>query len=268
MTRSCGDVDSPRLLARFACLILLLAAVISGCGSSGDESDENAAPEYAATPRKSLESWVTAVRAGDIEMMCRLLHPHSRCSGPDEAYIEPKFLRHVRAEMRGLKGDLHYGAIDIGAPESRIVIGVVSGESPVAYAVPVSRGLTQWSIKEEDDSLGGFARIVLERPDPRALASGRTEIAFSGLAWDAGSNYPNAALWIDQSARHRALGHPSRSPPTASSAPRRELRHGTNPLDRSCEAPSWSACDGGRRERRRRDRPNQRLGSDRPVALN
>src|SRR5215207_7539736 len=142
------------MLGQSCCLILLLAALISGCGSSGKENNEKAAPEYAATPRKALESWVSAVRGGEVEMMCRLLHPHSRCSGPDEAYIEPKFLRHVRAEMRGLKGDLHYGAIDIGAPESRIVIGVVSGESPVAYAVPVSRGLTQWSIKEEF-SLGG-----------------------------------------------------------------------------------------------------------------
>jgi hypothetical protein len=176
-------------------LILLLAAAISGCGGAGQAGDENRAPEYAATPRKALESWVNAVRKGDDQMMCRLLHPHTRCS---EAHAEPKFLRHVRAEMRGLKGDLHYGAIDISAPESRIVIGVVSGESPIAYAVPVFRGLTQWTIKQEDDSAGGFARIVLERPDPRtALASGRTEISFSGLAWDAGSNYPNAALWID-----------------------------------------------------------------------
>ena len=48
-------------MRRFSCLILLLSAVISGCGSSGDE--KKAAPEYAATPRKALESWVTAVRA-------------------------------------------------------------------------------------------------------------------------------------------------------------------------------------------------------------
>jgi hypothetical protein len=139
---------------------------------------------------------VSAVRAGDIEMMCRLLGPDSRCSDR-KAFMETKFLPHVRAEMRGLNGDLHYGAIDIGAPENRIVIGVVSGESPAAYAVLVRRGVTQWSIKEEF-SFGGFARIVLERPDPgAALASGRTGIAFSALAWDAGSNYPNAALWID-----------------------------------------------------------------------
>jgi hypothetical protein len=46
-------------MGRFSCLILLLAAVISGCGSSGDE--KKAAPEYAATPRKALESRVTAV---------------------------------------------------------------------------------------------------------------------------------------------------------------------------------------------------------------
>jgi hypothetical protein len=129
--------------------------------------------------------------------------------------IETKFLPHVRAEMRGLKGNLHYGAIDIGAPESRIVIGVVSGESPLAYAVLVRRGVTQWSIKEEM-SLGGFAQVVLERPDPTAapLATGQTHIAFSAQAWDAGSNYPNAALWIDS--RHvngRLDVHPARSLP-------------------------------------------------------
>jgi hypothetical protein len=214
------------LLAR-CCLILLLTAVIAGCGSTGGK--KNAAPEYAATPRKVLESWVTAVREGDFEMMCRLLHPRSRCSGPDEAYIEPKFLRHVRGEMRGLNGDLHYGAIDIGAPESRIVIGVVSGESPIAYAVPVLRGLTQWSIKEEFSDPGGFARIVLERPDPgAALASGRTGIAFSALAWDAGSNYPNAALWIDS--RHvngRLDVHPAHG---LQPVPRDESSYGMEPV--------------------------------------
>jgi hypothetical protein len=109
-------------------VILLVAVVIAGCASSGDAGDENAAPEYAATPRKALESWVTAVRAGDIEMMCRLLGPRSCMTTLEET----KFLPLVRAEMRGLKGDLHYGAIDIGAPEARIVIGVVSGESPAA----------------------------------------------------------------------------------------------------------------------------------------
>jgi hypothetical protein len=167
------------LLGRSSCLILLLAAVISGCGSTGGE--KNAAPEYAATPRKSLESWVSAVRAGDIEMMCKLLGPRSRCAKPDKkAFMETTFLPHVRAEMRGLKGELHYGAVDIGAPENRIVIGVVSGESPAAYAVLVRRGVTQWSIKEEF-SFGGFARIVLERPDPgAALASGRTSRILSG----------------------------------------------------------------------------------------
>ncbi|HYZ93923.1 MAG TPA: hypothetical protein VFA34_16240, partial [Actinomycetota bacterium] len=114
-----------------------------------------------------------------------------------KSFVQKKLLPHVRAEMHGLKGDLHYGAIDIGAPENRIVIGVVSGESPIAYAVLIRRGRTQWSIKEEDD-FGGWPRIVLERPDPAtSLASGRTEIAFSAMAWDAGSNYPNAALWID-----------------------------------------------------------------------
>lgn len=58
-------------MGRFSCLILLLAAIISGCASSDEASDEKealpekkAAPGYAATPRKSLESWATAVRAG------------------------------------------------------------------------------------------------------------------------------------------------------------------------------------------------------------
>ena len=179
------------------CLVLL-AGLISGCGGTSNGGAEKKAPEYAATPRKALESWVTAVRAGDIEMMCRLLGPRSRCAKPDKAsFMKRKFLPHVRAEMRGLQGDLRYGAIDIGAPENRIVIGVVSGESALAYAVLLRRGMTQWSVKEEAH-FGGFARIVLERPDPEApLASGRTTISFSALAWDAGSNYPNAALWID-----------------------------------------------------------------------
>ena len=196
-------------MKRSSCFVVLVAALISGCGSSGKESNENAAPEYAATPRRSLESWVTAVRAGDVEMMCRLLHPPPTAAaaelrrrlglGPQckKSFVQKKLLPHVRAEMRGLKGALHYGAIDIGAPENRIVIGVVSGEAPLSYTVLVRRGRTQWSIKEETFS-GEWPRIVLERPDPSVpLASGRTVIAFSALAFDAGSNYPNAALWID-----------------------------------------------------------------------
>jgi hypothetical protein len=133
-------------LLRFSCLILLLAAVISGCGSSGEAGDENEPPEYAATPRKALESWVSAVRAGDGEMMCLLLSTRT-CT-----LVEERLLPLVRAEMRGLKGDLHYGAIDIGAPEARIVIGIVSGDSPAAYAVPVARGRRQWSIDDEERS--------------------------------------------------------------------------------------------------------------------
>lgn len=187
------------LLGRSSCLILLLAAVMSGCGGSGDAYDEEkAAPEYAATPRKALESWVNAVRAGDIEMMCRLLGPRP-CK---KALVETRLLPLVRAEMRGLKGDLHYGAIDIGAPEARIVIGVVSGDSPAAYAVPVARGKTQWSIDDEEALFWGRdvppPRAVLERPDPSAaLASGRTAISFTASAHRPGSNYPNAELWID-----------------------------------------------------------------------
>jgi hypothetical protein len=191
------DTHSPSLSARSLCLILLLAAVISGCGGAGDAGDENAAPEYAATPRKALESWVTAVRGGDIEMICRLLSPHRRCK---KALVKTRLLRLVRAEMRGLTGDLRYGAIDIGAREARIVIGVVSGDSPFAYAVPVARGTTQWSIDDEETLLT-FApppRAVLERPDPATtLPSGRTAISFTASAERPGSNYPNAELWID-----------------------------------------------------------------------
>jgi hypothetical protein len=176
---------------------VLLAAVISGCGGTSNEGDEKKAPAYAATPRKTLESWVSAVRAGDIEMMCQLLSPRRGCK---KALVETRLLPLVRAEMRGLKGDLHYGAIDIGAPEARIVIGAVSGESPAAYAVPVARGTTQWSIDDEE-GLWPFApppRAVLERPDPRAaLPSGLTAISFTASAHRPGSNYPNAELWID-----------------------------------------------------------------------
>jgi hypothetical protein len=132
------------LQARSSCLLLLIAAVISGCGGANDE--KNAAPEYAATPRKSLESWVAAVRAGDIEMMCRLLGPRP-CK---KALVKKNLLPAVRAEIRRLQGDLHYGSIDIGAPEARGVIGVVSGESPDAFAVPVARGKTQWIIDDEE----------------------------------------------------------------------------------------------------------------------
>ena len=152
-----GVVISPRS----TCVILLLAAVLSACGGAGDAGDESDAPEYAATPRKSLESWVAAVRAGDVEMMCRLLSTRTCTS------VESRLLPLVRAEMRGLKGDLHYGAIDIGAPEARIVIGVVSGDSPAAYAVPVARGKTQWSIDDEERQAGFAPRCYQKRPPAR-----------------------------------------------------------------------------------------------------
>jgi hypothetical protein len=177
-------------MRRSSCLILLLVAVISGCGSSGDE--KKAAPEYAATPRKALESWVTAVRAGDIETMCRLLSLRRGC---ETAFIETRLLPHVRAEMRGLNGDLHYGATGRGPG---VVIGVVSGESPAAYAVKVTRGKTQWKISEESYVPGLVPKIVLERPDPTTvLASGRTVISFLASAYTPGSVYPDAELWID-----------------------------------------------------------------------
>jgi hypothetical protein len=170
--------------------------------------EKKAAPGYAATPRKSLESWVTAVRAGDIEMMCRLLYPGRGCAAPGEkAFMKTKFLPHVRAEMRGLKGELHYGAVPY---RPRILIGVVSGESPAAYAVSVARGMTQWSIDAErythPSVPARFARfndgfvpsIVLNRPDPAAtLASGRTVISFTAWNFTSGSSGPDAELWID-----------------------------------------------------------------------
>jgi hypothetical protein len=180
---------------RSTCLTLLLAAVLSACGSAGDAGDENDAPEYASTPRKSLESWVAAVRAGDIEMMCRLLGPRP-CN---KSSVEKNLLPAVRAEMRGLKGKIHYGAIDLGLTEARVVIGVVTGESPDAYAVPIARGKTQWSIDDEE--------LLWDRPSPRAvllhpnpatvLAQGRTKISVLASADRPGSNYPNAELWID-----------------------------------------------------------------------
>jgi hypothetical protein len=169
---------------------LVLAAVSSGCGSSDEASDEKkAAPEYAATPRKALESWVTAVRAGDTEMMDRLL------LGREVYTKRAGFLRHVRAEMRGLTGDLHYGAVGSSAV---VVIGVVSGDSPFAYAVPVVRGRTQWNISEESYVPGLVPRIVFQHPDPAAvLASGRSVISFLASAYTPGSVYPDAELWID-----------------------------------------------------------------------
>lgn len=179
---------SALLVGRFA-LIVLLAAVIVGCGGTNESADENEAPEYAATPRKSLESWVAAVRAGDTEMMGRLL------LGREVYTTKPGFLRHVRAEMRGLKGDLHYNAVGSSAV---VVIGVVSGDSPFAYAVPVVRGRTQWSISPEAYEPHYVPKIVLDHPDPAAvLAGGRTAISFTAWAYTPGSVYPNAELWID-----------------------------------------------------------------------
>jgi len=170
----------------------LLAAVISGCGGTNKEGDEEKAPEYAATPRKALESWVTAVREGDIEMMCRLLTPHNRAC--DKGFVE-SLLPNVRAEMRGLTGELHYGAVGHGP---RGVIGVVSGESSAAYAVKVFRRITQWVIDVEARYVPGVAPIVLERPDPSTvLASGRTAISFLTFDYTTGSVYPEAELWID-----------------------------------------------------------------------
>jgi hypothetical protein len=94
--------------------------------------------------------------------MCRLLGPSSEC---DQALLETSILRQTRERMAGLKGDLHYGAIGQGP---RVLIGVVSNDSSAAYAVKVSRGMTQWRISEEFDVREPALppRTVLERPNP------------------------------------------------------------------------------------------------------
>jgi hypothetical protein len=125
-------------------------------------------------------------------MMGRLL------LGSEVYTTRPGFLRHVRAEMRGLKGDLRYGAVDIGGSHASVVIGVVSGDSPFAYAVPVVRGRTQWSISPEAYEPDYAPKIVLNNPDPAAvLTSGRTAISFTAWAYTPGSVYPDSELWID-----------------------------------------------------------------------
>ena len=240
-------------------LILVLAVVIAGCGDTGGADDtKQAAPEYASTPRRALESWVTAVRAGDTEMMCRLLSTRS-CT-----LVESRLLPHVRAEMRGLKGDLHYGATGRGPG---VVIGVVSGESPAAYAVKVTGGKTQWKISEESYVPGLAPRIVLVHPDPATvLASGRTVISFLASAYTPGSVYPDAELWIDSRHVDGRLTCPcvDISPPTrrllVPDGQRSQPRLGDCSLDRSFAAPPWPACDGGCSSKRRCRDFRQRLG--------
>jgi hypothetical protein len=189
----------------FASLVLTaILTVVAGCGSSGEASGKKetapehaAATEYAATPRKALESWVTAVRSRDVKMICRLLRPLRGCASyHDElAGVETE-----RKEMGGLRGRLQFGFVKFGEGEGHgtVGIGVVYGESPAAYAVLLGRGKTHWRIDPGWGVTGGSREIVLERPDPAAvLAGGRTDISFRGLAAASGSNEPNAALWLD-----------------------------------------------------------------------
>jgi hypothetical protein len=134
---------------------------------------------------------------------------HRRCGGRFGGHAgvarRGRSRRRVRRSARPASGVPRSGVRRrliwwIGAPEARIVIGVVSGDSPAAYAVPVARGKTQWSIDDEE-RLWSFAnppRAVLQRPDAAtALPGGRTEISFFASADRPGSNYPNAELWID-----------------------------------------------------------------------
>lgn len=133
-------------LKRFV-LFLLLVAVLSGCGSeSGANGEQNAAGQknatlaYAATPRKALEAWVTAVRGRDLEMVCRLLRPMRGCR---TSYDEQAGIEAARNEMRGLTGRLRFGFVKVADPgelHGTIGIGIVYGESPAAYAVLLLRG--------------------------------------------------------------------------------------------------------------------------------
>ena len=171
----------------FPLALLLLAACGGEDGGASANHPKKAAPGYAATPRKALESWVTAVRAGDVEMICRLLPQREACS---TSLVKTSLLPHVREEMQGLRGSLRYGAVNIA--RGYTLFGVVSSESHEAYSVGVARGMRQWSVRRE-----GAARIVLDRPDPAVpQASGRREISFTTWA-PRGSGYPYTGLWID-----------------------------------------------------------------------
>ena len=96
------DRDSPLFVGPSASLILLLAAVIVGCGGGGEAGDEKeAAPKYAATPHRALESWVTAVRAGNKKILAiavsRLLLPDQLAEFRDFQLAE--FRDFVRREL-------------------------------------------------------------------------------------------------------------------------------------------------------------------------
>lgn len=186
---------SPFALALVTVALTAGMLIALGCGGGNDMSaadhrrkEASAAPRYAATPRAVLESWVTAVRIGDTGEMCRLRHVRAECSAP----MLNEQLPTIRAEMDGLEGRLRYGALDIA--RGHTLIGVVSGDSPFAYAVPVSRGSRQWGIRPESHEDARFAkRVVLTQPDPmRILARGPTEISFT--VWSP-TRYPD--IWIN-----------------------------------------------------------------------
>jgi hypothetical protein len=188
----------PSCTVRTSSLLIVLFPVLTmGCGSGDDvRAVRQPDPSFAATPRKALESWVTAVRSRDVEMTCRLLRPMRGCATHDElAGVEAE-----RKEMGGLRGRLHFGFVKFGEGEGHgtVGIGLVYGQSPAAYAVLLDRGTTHWRIDPGWDVTGGSREIVLERPNPAAvLPTGHTVISFRGLAAASGSNDPNAALWLD-----------------------------------------------------------------------
>ena len=192
--RRLTDDGSMKLMALAACVLLAMGLLaLTACGGHESEDQrpaseqEKAAPGYAATPRRALEAWVTAVQAGDVEMICRLLPPRDGCSS---SLVKTSLFPHVREEMKGLTGTLRYGAVNVA--NGYTLFGVVSGDSAEAYSVPVARGMQQWSVRKES-----AARIVLDRPDPPiARARGRTEISFTTWA-PMGSGYPITSLWID-----------------------------------------------------------------------
>jgi hypothetical protein len=200
--------------ARPTCLALALALVaVAACGgdSSGSRdrsttTEQKAARTYASTPRKALESWVAAARAGDLDMICRLLRPQTACATPAG---RSSLLSRVQEEMRGLSGDVRYGAVNAarGVESGNTLIGVVSGSSPRAYAVPLARGVTQWNILNEFYSPSPRAtaagavpherRINLNRPNPAVpLTSGRAQISVTFWA-GYGSGFPLRDVWID-----------------------------------------------------------------------
>lgn len=107
----------------------------------------------------------------------------------------------IRAEMRGLKGELRYGAVNVG--RGHTLIGVVSGDSASAYAVPVSRGSRQWGVRPEPsgDPPPSSQHVLLKQPDPgRTLARGPTRVSFTLSSPGVGpgnSGYVYPDVWIN-----------------------------------------------------------------------